>query len=88
MALFDFSSKSDPAAAARLIRVERKLDLIMQSLGLKYEDIGALGHAAQSAARNGNKIEAIKIHREAAKCGLKEAREAVEEWLVLNEKGG
>ena len=84
MALFDFSTKSDPAAAARLVRVERKLDLIMQSLGLKYEDVNTLSPAAQAAARNGNKIEAIKLHREATNCGLKEAKEAVEEWLTLN----
>jgi hypothetical protein len=37
--------------------------------------------AARDALRRGNKIEAIKIVRETAGSGLKEARDAVEDYL-------
>jgi hypothetical protein len=37
--------------------------------------------AAEDALRRGNKIEAIKIVRETAGTGLKEAKDAVEDYL-------
>ncbi|MEU5537273.1 ribosomal protein L7/L12 [Streptomyces sp. NPDC020362] len=63
-------------ADERLARVERKLDLIIQHMDLREElprmdEVNAL-------VREGKKIQAIKVYREATGAGLKEAKEAVE----------
>lgn len=59
-----------------LARVERKLDLVIKHLDLREElprmdEVNAL-------VREGKKIQAIKVYREATGAGLKEAKEAVE----------
>ncbi|MEU9988512.1 ribosomal protein L7/L12 [Streptomyces sp. NPDC048045] len=63
-------------ADERLVRVERKLDLVIKHLDLRAElprmdEVNAL-------VREGKKIQAIKVYREATGAGLKEAKEAVE----------
>ncbi|MEU1406628.1 ribosomal protein L7/L12 [Streptomyces sp. NPDC005728] len=63
-------------ADRRLARVERKLDLIMEHLDLREEhprmdEVAAL-------VREGKKIHAIKVYREATGADLKEAKEAVD----------
>lgn len=63
-------------ADRRLARAERKLDLIMEHLDLREEhprmdEVTAL-------VREGKKIHAIKVYREATGAGLKEAKEAVD----------
>ncbi|MFI1763566.1 ribosomal protein L7/L12 [Streptomyces sp. NPDC020800] len=63
-------------ADERLARVERKLDLIIQHMDLREElprmdEVNAL-------VREGKKIQAIKVYREATGAGLREAKEAVE----------
>ncbi|MFF7747920.1 ribosomal protein L7/L12 [Streptomyces sp. NPDC007971] len=63
-------------ADERLARVERKLDLVIKHLDLREElprmdEVNAL-------VREGKKIQAIKVYREATGAGLKEAKEAVE----------
>lgn len=45
-----------------------------------------LASEVQAALLKGNKIEAIKIYREAAGCGLKEAKEAVERYAAQVER--
>ncbi|MGX4691089.1 ribosomal protein L7/L12 [Streptomyces sp. JNUCC 63] len=60
----------------RLARVEHKLDLILDHLGLREED-PRLDEVA-ALARAGRKVEAIKAYREATGAGLKEAKEAVD----------
>lgn len=40
-----------------------------------------LGHAVKQLAKSGNKINAIKELRTQTGCGLKEAKDAVEEYL-------
>jgi ribosomal protein L7/L12 len=60
----------------RIARVERKLDLIIDHLGLQPDD----PELSQVTAflRDGKKIQAIKAYREATGAGLAEAKEAVE----------
>lgn len=63
-------------ADRRVARVERKLDLIIDHLGLAEaepwrDDVSRL-------VRDGKKIEAIKTYREATGAGLKEAKDAVD----------
>lgn len=65
-------------------RVERKLDLILKSLGVALpehplsEEIGLL-------VQRGQKIEAIRVLRRATGCGLAEAKAAVDQgsWNEL-----
>lgn len=60
----------------RVARVEQKLDLVLDHLGLReaeprMDEIDAL-------LRDGKKIQAIKTYREITGAGLKEAKDAVE----------
>ncbi|MEU3947481.1 ribosomal protein L7/L12 [Streptomyces sp. NPDC029526] len=60
----------------RLARAERKLDLLLDHFGLRQElprrdEITAL-------LREGKKIQAIKVYREATGADLVEAKEAVD----------
>jgi ribosomal protein L7/L12 len=74
----------DPTTEA-LARIERKLDLVMQHLGLHDS---AFHHAAPpgpdpltevlALIAQGKKIQAIKVYRERTGVGLKEAKDAVE----------
>jgi ribosomal protein L7/L12 len=67
--------------AARLRRVERKLDLILKHLGLDAGDLAAASDAVRAHADRGDKIAAIKQHREETGAGLAEAKDAVDAYL-------
>ncbi|UXY20951.1 ribosomal protein L7/L12 [Streptomyces cynarae] len=60
----------------RMARVERKLDLVLDHLGLHEADPDLERVAA--LLRDGKNIQAIKVYREITGAGLKEAKEAVE----------
>ncbi|WP_405880889.1 ribosomal protein L7/L12 [Streptomyces sp. NBC_01136] len=60
----------------RIARVEQKLDLIIDHLGLAQTDPELEQVAA--LARDGKKIQAIKAYREVTGVGLKEAKDAVD----------
>ena len=60
----------------RVARVERKLDLILDHLGLGADDPRM--DEVLVLLRNGKKIQAIKVYREITGAGLKEAKDAVE----------
>ncbi|GAA3061187.1 ribosomal protein L7/L12 [Streptomyces olivoverticillatus] len=60
----------------RIARVERKLDLILDHLGLS-ETEPELAQVTEHL-RNGKKIHAIKAYREITGADLKEAKEAVD----------
>ena len=73
-----------PAQNARLARVERKLDLILEHLGIDYDDAkspSTLAEEVRRLADDGRKIEAIKAHRELTGAGLRDAKDAVEAYL-------
>jgi ribosomal protein L7/L12 len=63
-------------ADRRVARVERKLDLIMDHLGLSEHD--ARMDEVAVLAREGRTIQAVKLYREITGEGLKEAKEAVD----------
>ncbi|GAA2146117.1 ribosomal protein bL12 [Glycomyces algeriensis] len=69
----------DPTAEA-LARIERKLDLVMQHLGLHDYAPPAPDPLTEVRALigQGKKIQAIKVYRELTGVGLKEAKDAVE----------
>ncbi|HBI45497.1 MAG TPA: hypothetical protein DDY78_21975 [Planctomycetales bacterium] len=75
-----------PSDAARLRRVEAKLDLILKHLGLEYNDPatpGGLSEKVKALADDpARKIPAIKLHREQTGLGLREAKDAVEAYIA------
>lgn len=73
-----------PADKARMRRIEWKLDIIIRHLGIEYPDprtAAGLSESVRQLADAGNKIQAIKIHREQTGVGLREAKDAVEAYM-------
>ncbi len=73
-----------PSDQSRLKRLEKKLDLLLKHF--EIEDPGlvivdGLSAEVRQLADAGQKIEAIKVHREQTGVGLKEAKDAVEAYL-------
>jgi len=60
----------------RMARVEHKLDLVLDHLGLRERE--PWSDEVDALLREGKKIQAIKVYREATGAGLKEAKEAVD----------
>jgi hypothetical protein len=63
--------------ARRLAEIERKLDLVIDHLGIQEPEWSGPAAALQEL-RAGRKIEAIKAYREATGASLREAKDAVE----------
>jgi Ribosomal protein L7/L12 C-terminal domain len=79
------SSFFRPSDGARMRRLEAKIDLILQHLGLEYEDPAARGLSEEVKALAedpAKKISAIKLHREQTGAGLREAKDAVEAYMA------
>ena len=72
-----------PSLHRQLQRIEGKLDLILQHLGLEFPEQAqdSWMDEVQALANSGRKIEAIKVYREATGVGLKEAKDAVEAMM-------
>jgi hypothetical protein len=74
-----------PSDAARLRRLELKVDLILRLLSIEYPDpttpAGLSEEVRQLADDPARKIQAIKLHREQTGVGLKEAKDAVEAYM-------
>jgi hypothetical protein len=75
-----------PSDVARLRRVEAKLDLMLKHLGLEYKDpatASGLSEEVKALADDpAQKIKAIAVHRQQTGLGLKEAKDAVEAYIV------
>jgi len=70
--------------AVRLQRLEHKLDLILEHLGIEYAEPTPgenLSVQVRDLADRGEKIGAIKKHRELTGAGLAEAKRAVEAYM-------
>ena len=73
-----------PADNARIRRLEQKVDAIIEKLGIELPNSitnSGLSAEARQLADAGQKIPAIKLHREQTGLGLKEAKDAVEAYL-------
>ncbi len=67
------------ALEAKVVELQRKVDLVMQHLGLHYVDPAPQGQAEILALlREGKTIEAIRVYRERTGASLKDAKDAVE----------
>jgi ribosomal protein L7/L12 len=62
-----------------VVRLERKLDLLVQHAGIDLPRLAA--EAAVTLARQGKKIEAIKVYRAYTGCSLLEAKAKVESMM-------
>lgn len=85
--MFLFSSPTGLSAAdlARLRRIERKLDLVLKSLGIKGDpdpsDPSQWPNEILQPANEGRKIDAIKAYRDVFGSSLREAKDAVEGYM-------
>ncbi|MEV4508618.1 ribosomal protein L7/L12 [Dactylosporangium sp. NPDC049525] len=61
----------------RLAEIERKLDLVIDHLGIVEPETGAPAAVMQELLA-GRKLQAIKVYRAATGAGLREAKDAVE----------
>ena len=66
----------DPAVLLKLALIEKKLDELLRAAGISVDD--PVDSEIRDLARNGRKIEAIKLYRERAGCGLAEAKAIVD----------
>lgn len=75
---------SGSSVEPKLRRIDRKLDLIIQSLGIELPEtvVSGLSSEVCRMADQGEKIEAIKRHREETGVGLKEAKDAIDSYLA------
>ncbi len=62
--------------SVRLRSVERKLDLILTQLGIEPDE--GLDEQLKQLVRSGQKLEAIKMYRQQAGVGLKEAKDYID----------
>ncbi len=73
-----------PVDMSRLIRLERKLDLILRHLNIEIPDpmmFAGLSTKVRELADQNRKIEAIKVHMDETGLGLKDAKEVVEAYM-------
>jgi hypothetical protein len=60
-------------------RIEAKLDLLLKQADIKFDPYAYVSNDIVEALRRNQKIEAIKLYRQATGVGLKEAKEFIEE---------
>jgi endonuclease V-like protein UPF0215 family len=60
-------------------RVEAKLDLLLKQANIKFDPYAHVSNDIVEALRKNQKIEAIKLYRQATGVGLKEAKDFIEE---------
>ena len=83
--VFPTAPRSSAAMARRLIRLERKVDLVLRHLEIQCDMIlPDLPERVKDLAKDpAKKIQAIKAYREETGAGLAEAKEAVEAWMEV-----
>jgi hypothetical protein len=64
---------------AVLFRIEAKLDLLLKQANIKFDPYANVSREVAEAVRAGQKIKAIKLHRQSSGAGLKEAKDFIEE---------
>ena len=79
LAVSGLSRYLKPRERARLARLEAKVDLLLKQAGLAYDARAIAPAGVLEAVRQGRKIEAIKLYREATRADLQEAKDFVEE---------
>ena len=80
-----FRTPPGSTVSGRLDRLEWKVDLILNHLGIHPPAAGVTDGIAELLAE-GRKIEAIKLYRERTGVGLKEAKDAVDRLQEMGAK--
>ena len=80
MAIY-FELRSFRGAVIRDPNIEKKIDAILEKLGIEFDPYTKVSPEIMALARNGSRIEAIKKYREVTGAGLKEAKEAIDTYL-------
>jgi Ribosomal protein L7/L12 C-terminal domain len=62
-----------------LFRIEAKLDLLLKQANITFDPYANVPREIAEAVQGGQKIKAIKLYRESAGVGLKEAKDFIEE---------
>ncbi len=68
--------------SAQLRRIERKLDAIIENLGIEVASPDAGFEDVRRLAESGRKIDAIKLYRQRTGTGLFDAKQAVEDMVA------
>jgi len=76
LVLITLFARGGGSSTTHMRSVERKLDLILTNLGIEPNQ--GLDKQLADLVRSGQKIEAIKLYRQQAGVGLKEAKQYVE----------
>jgi ribosomal protein L7/L12 len=76
LALGSLATAARTGSDRRLVRLERKVDLILAHLGLDPNQ--GVNPEVMELMKSGNKIQAIKLYRQQTGVGLKEAKDYVE----------
>ena len=72
------SSSGTGDVALRMARLEAKVDLLMKHAGITYDPHANLPAGVLDAIRAGQKIEAIRLYRQATGVDLKTAKEFID----------
>jgi len=72
-----FSDATSPGVSVALDRIERKLDLVLRSLGVEMPE-ATWEQEARALVAAGRKIEAIKLCRQRTGAGLAEAKAMID----------
>lgn len=70
---------SAPRGSSGLADMDRKLTMLTEHFKLKWDPTAGVPEGVIAQVRAGNKIEAVKLYREATGKGLKESYERIEE---------
>jgi hypothetical protein len=62
----------------KLAAINAKLDLLLGQAGVQFDPIGSVCREAVDALKRGDKIEAIKLYRNATGASLVEAKQTIE----------
>ena len=70
---------SAPRGSSELADIDRKLTMLTEHFKLKWDPMAGVPEAVLAQIRAGNKIEAVKLYREATGKALKDAYQRIEE---------
>jgi hypothetical protein len=62
----------------KLAAMNAKIDLLLGHAGVKFDPLGSICREAADALKRGDKIEAIKLYRNATGASLIEAKQTIE----------
>jgi hypothetical protein len=63
----------------RLSRTDAKLDALLKHFEIEFDPMAGVSEEIDEALKRGDKIQAIKLYREATDVGLKEAKDYIGE---------